>query len=98
VYIFPGVGMGVLASASRVVTDDMFLAAAQALAAMVTDEELAVGRVFPTLTNIRAVSLRIATAVAEIAHDSGYARVPRPPDIEQDIQSRMFVPDYPSYV
>ena len=90
--------MGVLASASRVVTDEMFLAAAQALAAMVTDEELAMGRVFPTLTNIRTVSLRIATAVAQIAHDRGYARVPRPPDIAQDIQSRMFEPDYPSYV
>ena len=98
VYIFPGVGMGVLASASRVVTDDMFLAAARSLAAMVTDEELAMGRVFPTLTNIRAVSLRIATAVAQIAHDSGYARVPRPDDIEADIKQRMFVPDYPSYV
>jgi len=98
VYIFPGVGMGVLASASRVVTDEMFLAAARELAAMVTDEELAVGRVFPTLTNIRAVSLRIATAVAQIAHDSGYARVPRPADIAADIKQRMFEPEYPSYV
>jgi len=98
VYIFPGVGMGVLASASRVVTDDMFLAAARALASMVTDEELAMGRVFPALTNIRAVSLRIATAVAEIAHESGYARVPRPADIAADIKQRMFVPEYPSYV
>ena len=98
VYIFPGVGMGVLASASRVVTDEMFLAAARSLAAMVTEEELALGRVFPTLTNIRAVSLRIAAAVAEIAHDSGYARVPRPADIAADIKQRMFVPEYPSYV
>ena len=98
VYIFPGVGMGVLASASRVVTDEMFLAAARELAAMVSDEELAVGRVFPTLTNIRAVSLRIATAVAQIAHDSGYARVPRPADIAADIKQRMFEPEYPSYV
>ena len=90
--------MGVLASASRVVTDEMFLAAARELAAMVTDEELAMGRVFPTLTNIRAVSLRIATAVARIAHDSGYARVPRPADIAEDIKQRMFQPEYPSYV
>jgi len=98
VYIFPGVGMGVLTSCSRVVTDEMFLAAARELAAMVTDEELASGRVFPVLTNIRKVSLRIATAVAEIAHDSGYARVPRPADIAADIKSRMYQADYPSYV
>jgi malate dehydrogenase (oxaloacetate-decarboxylating)(NADP+) len=98
VYIFPGVGMGVLASASSVVTDEMFLAAARTLAAMVTAEELATGRVFPALSNIRGVSLRIATAVAEIAHNSGYARALRPPDIAEDIRGRMFEADYPSYV
>ena len=97
VYIFPGVGMGVLASGSRVVTDEMFLAAAESLAAMVTDEELAQGRVFPALTNIRQVSLKIATAVAEIAHDRGLARVPRPADLAADIWSRMYQPEYPSY-
>ncbi len=98
VYIFPGVGLGVLTSCSSVVTDEMFLAAARTLAAMVTDEELATGRVFPSLTDIRQVSLRIATAVAEIAHDAGYARVARPPDIAADIRQRMFEADYPSYV
>ena len=97
VYIFPGVGMGVLASGSRVVTDEMFLAAARTLAAMVTDEELAMGRVFPALTNIRQVSLKIATAVAEIAHDRGLAQVPRPADLAADIWSRMYQPEYPVY-
>jgi malate dehydrogenase (oxaloacetate-decarboxylating)(NADP+) len=98
VYIFPGVGMGVLASCSSVVTDEMFLAAARTLAEMVTDEELAMGRVFPSLTDIRKVSLRIATVVAEIAHNSGYARVSRPSDLAADIKSRMYEADYPSYV
>ena len=97
VYIFPGVGMGVLASGSKVVTDEMFLAAAQTLAAMVTPEELAQGRVFPALTNIRQVSLKIATAVAEIAHERGFARVPRPADLAGDIWNRMYQPEYPSY-
>jgi malate dehydrogenase (oxaloacetate-decarboxylating)(NADP+) len=97
VYIFPGVGMGVLASGSRVVTDEMFLAAARTLAAMVTEEELAQGRVFPALTNIRQVSLKIATAVAEIAHDRGLAQVPRPADLAADIWSRMYQPEYPAY-
>ena len=98
VYIFPGVGMGVLTSCSSVVTDEMFLAAARTLAEMVTEEELATGRVFPSLTDIRRVSLRIATAVAEIAHDSGYAQVPRPADLAADIESRMYQASYPSYV
>jgi len=98
VYIFPGVGMGVLASGSRSVTDEMFLAAARTLADMVTPGELATGRVFPPLANIREVSLRIATAVAAIAHDRGLARVPRPPDLAADIRQRMYQPDYPEYV
>ena len=98
VYIFPGVGLGVLSTCSRIVTDDMFLAAARTLAAMVTDEELASGRVFPALTSIREVSLRIATAVAGIAHEKGYARAPRPANLREDIRSRMFDPDYHSYV
>jgi malate dehydrogenase (oxaloacetate-decarboxylating)(NADP+) len=98
VYIFPGVGMGVLASGSRAVTDEMFLAAARTLAAMVTPAELATGRVFPSLANIREVSLRIATAVAAIAHDRGLARVPRPPDLATDIRQRMYQPEYPDYI
>lgn len=97
VYIFPGVGMGVLASGSREVTDSMFLAAARTLATMVTDAELESGRIYPSLTNIREVSLRIATAVAEIAHDEGLARTPRPADIAADIRQRMYQPEYPDF-
>lgn len=97
VYIFPGVGLGILASGSLVVTDEMFLAAARTLAGMVTDEELAQGRVFPALTNIRQVSLKIATAVAEIAHHRGLARVPQPADLAADIWDRMYQPEYPPF-
>ena len=98
VYIFPGVGLGVLSCCCSVVTDSMFLAAARTLAAMVSNEELAAGRVFPALTGIRNVSLEIASAVAEIAHERGYARAPRPASIREDIRSRMFIPDYRPYV
>jgi malate dehydrogenase (oxaloacetate-decarboxylating)(NADP+) len=75
----------------------MFLAAARTLAGLVTDDELACGRVFPAFTGIREVSLRIATAVAEIAFESGLARVPQPADLEEDIRQRMFDPEYPVY-
>ncbi len=55
--------------------DDMFLAAARALADTVTAEDLAQGSLYPPLTSIRDASLAIAVAVAEVA----YARVsPRP--------------------
>jgi malate dehydrogenase (oxaloacetate-decarboxylating)(NADP+) len=98
IYIFPGVGMGALVSEAREVTDSMFLAAAQTLAGMVTKDDLAMGRVYPPLTNIREVSLTIATAVATVAYAEGLARATRPSDLRADIAARMFSPVYREYV
>lgn len=97
IYIFPGVGMGALASEAREVTDAMFLAAARTLAAMVSPADLALGRVYPSLTRIREVSQNIATEVAKVAYESGLARVPPPKDIRTDIANRMFTPVYRDY-
>ncbi len=97
VYIFPGVGLGALVSEAREITDDMFLAAARTLAQLVEPEDLALGRVYPSLTKIREVSLKIATAVAEAAYRDGLAGRARPADITEDIRSRMFNPVYRDY-
>jgi malate dehydrogenase (oxaloacetate-decarboxylating)(NADP+) len=97
IYIFPGVGLGVLACEAREVTDAMFLAAARTLAGMVSAEDLAMGRVYPSLARIREVSLEIATAVASEAHDAGLARRSRPLDLAADIRARMFEPKYREY-
>jgi malate dehydrogenase (oxaloacetate-decarboxylating)(NADP+) len=98
VYIFPGVGLGALACESRQVTDGMFLTAAKTLASLVGEEDLAMGRIYPALSKIREVSLKIATAVAEEVHREGLARLPRAKDIEADIRARMFQPVYRNYV
>jgi malate dehydrogenase (oxaloacetate-decarboxylating)(NADP+) len=98
IYIFPGVGLGALASESREVTDEMFLVAAQTLAGLVLPEDLALGRIYPPLTKVREVSLRIAVAVATAAYDTGLAIRPRPADIVEDVRSRMFAPVYRDYV
>jgi malate dehydrogenase (oxaloacetate-decarboxylating)(NADP+) len=98
VYIFPGVGLGALVSEAREITDGMFLAAARTLARLVEPDDLALGRVYPPLTKIRAVSLQIATAVAEAAYRDGLAVRPRPADIAGDIRARMFNPVYREYV
>ena len=97
IYIFPGVGLGALVSESREVTDAMFLAAAKTLAGLVEPSDLALGRIYPPLTKIREVSLRIASAVAAAAHDTGLAQAPRPPNITADIVGRMFDPVYAEY-
>ncbi len=96
-YIFPGVGLGAVASSTSRVTDEMFLAAARVLASLVSDEDLAMGRVYPSLARIREVSALIAAEVAAIAHQRGLAGVPQPADILADIRTRMFQPIYPHY-
>lgn len=97
VYIFPGVGLGALVCEATKITDGMFLTAARTLAAQVCDEDLALGRVYPALSKIRDVSVRIATAVVDEVHREGLARRPRPADIEADVRSRMFAPNYREY-
>lgn len=98
VYIFPGVGLGVIAAGARQVTDEMFFAAAQTLAAEVTDDDLAQGRVYPPLTRIREVAAAIAAKMAEVAHRQELATKPEPEDIPAHIKSLMYEPRYQSYV
>ena len=98
VYIFPGVGLGALVCEATQVTDAMFLTAARTLAAQVTPDDLALGRIYPALSRIREVSVKIAAAVADEAHRAGLARRPRPVDPEADIRARMFNPVYRDYV
>ncbi|MBV8352972.1 MAG: NAD-dependent malic enzyme, partial [Verrucomicrobia bacterium] len=96
-YIFPGVGLGVLASSSRLVTDETFLTAARALAGEVAESDLAIGRVYPPLNRIREVSAKIAFAVADLAHRRGLATERRPPDLAEHIQQLIFQPHYVEY-
>jgi malate dehydrogenase (oxaloacetate-decarboxylating)(NADP+) len=97
VYIFPGVGLGVVASGARRVTDEMFIAAARALAALVTPAELDAGSIYPALGRIREVSLDIATAVAELAWSRGLTSLPKPTDVRAHVAAHVYQPDYPSY-
>jgi malate dehydrogenase (oxaloacetate-decarboxylating)(NADP+) len=97
-YIFPGVGLGVVASGARLVTDEMFFEASKALANEVTEADLSQGRIYPPLDRIRKVSLSIACAVAEVAYRRGLALSRRPDDLVGSIRSQMYEPVYKSYV
>ncbi len=97
-YIFPAVGLGVIAAESARVTDEMFFEAAKALANQVGPGDLELGRIYPALGRIREVSVAIATAVAEVAYARGLARQRRPADLAAHIRSLMYEPTYESYV
>ena len=75
----------------------MFIVAAETLASMVTESDLACGRLFPALSRIRQVSKKIALEVAGIAYDHGLADRERPDNIPEDIRAYMFQPVYPHY-
>ncbi len=89
-YIFPGVGLGVLASEASRVTDEMFAAAAKALDEQVLAEDFKLGRIYPSLSRIREVSLNIALAVAKIAFLRGLTALPEPADLLGHIKSQMY--------
>ena len=93
-YIFPGVGLGVVASGATRITDTMFLVAAHTLADMVSNDDLEAGALYPALTDIRAVSLAIAVKVAEEAFSSGLATTERPDNLEATIAGIMYDPVY----
>jgi malate dehydrogenase (oxaloacetate-decarboxylating)(NADP+) len=97
-YIFPGVGLGAVASEATRVTDDMFFAAAKTLADLVSEDDLAEGRIYPGLDRIREVSAAIATAVADVAFQRGLTTMKRPADLPAHVKAQMYEPTYVEYV
>jgi malic enzyme len=95
VFVFPGMGLGVVTVKAREVTDRMFLAGAYALADQVGDHLLAQGQIYPNISDVREVSRQVAIAVAREAIEEGVAD---PVDeLEQAIDAEMWVPEYLPY-
>jgi malate dehydrogenase (oxaloacetate-decarboxylating)(NADP+) len=97
-YIFPGVGLGAIATGTRLVTDEMFMSAAKALANLVPRSDLDQGSLYPALSRIREVSAHIGAAVAQNAYEHGLAAGPAPKDLLAYVQSHMYDPGYCDYV
>jgi malate dehydrogenase (oxaloacetate-decarboxylating)(NADP+) len=93
-YIFPGVGLGAIASGARLVTDEMFMAAAYTLAHLVDEADIQQGSLYPSLPRIREVSAHIGAAVAEVAYRRGLATGHVPNDLIGHVQSQMYDPHY----
>ena len=96
-YIFPGMGLGLIAVQAKRVTDKMFMAAAKALADRSPAKLDPDANLLPPLTSIREVSLDIAVAVAEEAIASGLSDFESTLSLRQHIKKMMFVPEYLPY-
>lgn len=77
-WIFPGVGAGLLLAKAPRVTDDMFITAARALAAQVSEDDLAQGRLYPPVARMREVAAAVAAAVAGVPEAQARAAMYRP--------------------
>jgi malic enzyme len=93
-FVFPGVGLGVLVSQAHRVTDSMFLAAAEQLAAEVSAERLAAGCLFPRVSELRRVSARIAEAVVRAARQDGVGQPIPDLEIPRAVADAMWQPAY----
>ncbi len=96
-YIFPGIGLGLIAVKAKFVTDKMFMAAAFALADCSPAKVNPEANLLPPLTEIRQVSFKVAYAVAQEAISAGLGKLPTGITLEQHIRNKMWEPEYLPY-
>lgn len=70
-YIFPGIGLAIICVGMRSVPEEVFIKSAEALANLVTQEDLDKGGLYPPLENIVECSVKIAVDVANYAYELG---------------------------
>jgi malate dehydrogenase (oxaloacetate-decarboxylating) len=97
IYIFPAIGLGVVASGARRVTDAMILAAARALAENSPALRDASAPLLPALADLRQVALHIATAVGLEAQRAGVAPKTTEEALRQRVMATQWTPAYPSF-
>ncbi|MFO2484455.1 NAD-dependent malic enzyme [Legionella pneumophila serogroup 9] len=97
-YIFPGVGLGVVAGQAKRVTDLMMMAAAVALSELAPAIRTGEGRLLPELNSIREVSQHIARAVILQGIKEGHIEPMNNNKIDESIKRTMWTPQYEPYV
>ncbi len=94
VYIFPGIGLGAIASEAKFLPDSIFMTASKVLADQVTQDEIDNGSVYPKMSELRKISFNIALAVANEIFDLGLSKIDRPDDLKSLIESMIYQPEY----
>jgi len=97
-FVFPGIGLGSLVAGAEWISDQAFSAAAEALAASLTDAELDRGLLFPAIGRLREVTLDVAVAVARQTIAEGQGAGIDPDDAGRRVAGSMWSPEYPALV
>ena len=97
VFIFPGVGLAAIVSQIREISPDIFTTAAFALAECVDEADLARGTVYPRISELRSISVHVATAVLKdiVRKDPSHPLIGQ--DLQQHLLSHMWEPVYLPY-
>ena len=93
-YIFPAMGLAIYASRAKRATEEMFLAAAHALAELVTPADLESGLVYPPQSAILETEMHVARRIAEVIFARGLARVKEPQDLNAFLRSLVYQSEY----
>ena len=96
-YIFPGIGLGALASRAKGISDNMLMAASQALADISMEYEKAPGAILPPINLIREISEKIAYAVALQAVEDKLALPITAENLENRLKANFWLPRYRNY-
>jgi len=97
VFIFPGVGLGAVVAEARSLTDEAFLVAARTLAALVPEERLDAGAIYPPISSLRTVARQIGINLVRHLRDTGYGRQLHDDGIADAVDAAMWTPDYLEY-
>lgn len=94
-FIFPGMGLGIISAQANRVTNTMFIAAARALSELSPIHKLPTASLFPRVEDVREVSFRVAMAVGIAAQQEGVAPSMSIEELTKHIDAHMWVPRYP---
>jgi malate dehydrogenase (oxaloacetate-decarboxylating) len=97
VFIFPAVGLGVIGSGARRVTDKMLLAGARALGDHSPALQDPTGSLLPRVNTIREVALDVAFAVGAKAQEEGLASASEPEALRKKLKESQWIPEYVTY-
>jgi malate dehydrogenase (oxaloacetate-decarboxylating) len=96
-YIFPGVGLGAIATRAARISDTMFMAAAKALADMSPARANPEANLLPRVTELRDVAVAVAIAVGKQAYAEGLTSGGTAHGIEDAVRAKMWLPRYLPY-
>ena len=96
-YIFPGIGLGVIVSKARIISDEMIMASSNTLAEVSPLANNGEGGLLPPLTQITELSKSIAFNVAKVAMQQGYALKVSDEELKSRIDKYFWAPEYREY-